>query len=500
MSIENQTTDPAIGREIGSYRVTGVLGKGGMGVVYRAEHPSIGKKVAVKLLNARFSTQQETVMRFFREARAVNDIHHENVIDVNDFGKLPSGECFIIMEFLDGKPLASIIKSEARLPVQRIGHILLQVCSALEAAHQKGIVHRDLKPDNIFLITRSAKPDFVKLLDFGIAKLLYDDDVPIETSTGAMIGTPMYMSPEQALGSKIDHQSDIYSLGIMLYQMATGVPPFYDNNPITMAMHHITKEAKPPREVNPDLSQAMSDVIMRCIAKEKADRYKTMREVARELGKVCGLDPAPYLALIPTQENAAPQEPEPVSFSTQETRASGQINPPSKEPSSASLQPTMGPGGSVNQSAPPAPQETFGASSGEVVTPTHVPQKNSLFLLVGVSLGSVVAVLLGLFGLGVIGGTPEAAPTQTNSAAAPVMMPAASLPVTSPTEIKEPLSQPAPATKPTKEKAIAVKKDNPKKGNKTEPKATGDTTRPTPSLDDEDGIQVDALEDKSKPK
>jgi serine/threonine protein kinase len=389
---EKKPEEDAIGREIGSYRVTGILGKGGMGVVYQAIHPGIGKKVAVKLLHARYSNQPETVMRFFREAKAVNEIHHENVIDVLDFGKLPSGECYIIMEHLDGKPLTALVKNKEKIPLSRLGHIMLQVCSALEAAHRRGIIHRDLKPDNVFLITRSARPDFVKLLDFGIAKLLYDDDVPIETNTGALIGTPLYMSPEQALGRKIDHQSDIYSLGILLYQLTTGEPPFYDNNPISLAMKHVTKEAKPPREINPELSSALNDVILRCMAKEKTDRYQTMLDVAQAIGEACGVGVAPYVALLPdkTSELLGAE-----SLSLQDTMAPGETSP------RASIEVTNPLSHQETIAAPSkTPQETFSASTGEVIPRREPKRAMPLGAIAGaLSLAIVVAAL---FGLGVI--------------------------------------------------------------------------------------------------
>jgi serine/threonine protein kinase len=453
--------DLIIGREIGSYRVTGILGKGGMGVVYQAEHPGIGKKVAVKLLNAKYSDQQETVLRFFLEAKAVNQIHHENIIDVSDFGKLPSGECYIIMEFLDGKPLSSILKNKEQISLARLGHIILQVCSALAAAHQKGIIHRDLKPDNIFLINRSAKPDFVKLLDFGIAKLLDDDSVPIETGTGVLIGTPLYMSPEQALGKKIDHQTDIYALGILLYQLLTGEPPFYDTNPLTLAMKHITKEAKPPKERNTEIPQALNDLVMRCIAKEKSERYQTMVDVAKDLAAICGLDPAPYLALL----SFVAQEPAPTQTSTisyQETLAPGE-SPKSAggfSVSSDSAQTT--PRTPTNETNPPrefprekaqtplALQETI----GEVVP---APKRSvSAVLWLGV-LGGLGLVIFILFSLGVI----ELAPKKTQERTPVSEKSQPSKAITTSAPIKDTASISLPTS------SEAIPKEAPMKGPKT---------------------------------
>src|SRR5262249_16344173 len=159
--------------------------------------------VAIKLLKSEYSSQADVVQRFFQEARAVNNIHHENVIDALDFGKTAEGEYFLIMEFLEGRTLSSALKAESPFPSRRTGHVGLQVCSALYAAHEKGIVHRDLKTDNIFLITRAGQKDFVKVLDFGIAKLLDDTSNAAQTGTGTVLGTPLYMAPEQALGKPL---------------------------------------------------------------------------------------------------------------------------------------------------------------------------------------------------------------------------------------------------------------------------------------------------------
>ena len=217
--------DPIIGQTIGNYVVKTKLGEGGMGSVYLAEHPAIGKKVALKVLHAEFAANQEVVARFFNEAKAVNDIQHPNIVDIVDYGVLaagPSGEqmVYFIMEFLPGISLSDLIRREAPLAPERALAISLQVADALSASHVKGIIHRDLKPDNIMLIQRGRERDFVKLLDFGIAKLTGDQPGSRRTRTGIVMGTPAYMSPEQCEGrGNIDHRTDIYALGIVLYEM-----------------------------------------------------------------------------------------------------------------------------------------------------------------------------------------------------------------------------------------------------------------------------------------
>src|SRR3954453_13835629 len=215
-----QQPDLLLGQTIGNYLVTQKLGEGGMGAVYLAEHPSIGKKVALKVLHSEFSTDQEVTRRFFHEAKAVNDIGHPNIVDIVDFGILQTAGGreqlgYFIMEYLAGLTLSQLIRAEAPLPPERALGIALQVADALSASHRCGIVHRDLKPDNIILLQRGRERDFVKLLDFGIAKLAGSANGSQRTKTGLVMGTPAYMSPEQCEGrATVDHRTDVYALGI----------------------------------------------------------------------------------------------------------------------------------------------------------------------------------------------------------------------------------------------------------------------------------------------
>src|SRR5579871_1382769 len=212
-----------VGKKIGNYNITRQLGEGGMGAVYLGEHPLIGKKVAVKVLHDDLATKQDIVQRFFTEAKAVNDIHHENIVDIVDFGQMKddSGKelVYFLMELLEGEPLSGRLKKGQMTPEESV-HVLEQCCSALAASHAKNIVHRDLKPDNIYLVHRGHDTNFVKLLDFGIAKLTGANAASGMTRAGAVIGTPAYMSPEQCDGrGNIDHRSDIYSLGVVMFEM-----------------------------------------------------------------------------------------------------------------------------------------------------------------------------------------------------------------------------------------------------------------------------------------
>ena len=223
--------DEMIGRVVGSWRVVKLLGEGGMGSVYMGEHPAIGSKVAIKMLHPRFDADERIVERFFNEAKAVNVIGHDNIVNILDFDVADGGRHYFVMEFLHGRPLQALVQPGVPLPLGRAGPILLQCCRALQAAHERGIVHRDFKPDNVFLVDRDGRTDFVKLVDFGIAKLTDPTSAHL-TQTGTVIGTPAYMSPEQASGEpSIDARSDVYSLGVTMFQMFIGKVPFADAGP-----------------------------------------------------------------------------------------------------------------------------------------------------------------------------------------------------------------------------------------------------------------------------
>jgi serine/threonine protein kinase len=302
--MSKKVQDPDIGRKIGSYQIVSVLGAGGMGKVFQARHTMIGKEVAIKLLNKEHSRDKESVDRFFREARVANEIKHENIIDTLDFGQTEEGECYLVMELLAGKSLARLLAEQkgGPLPQEKIAHIGLQLCSALYAAHQHSVIHRDIKSDNVFLVTRAGQRDFVKVLDFGIARINREDS-SIATNTGTVLGTPMYLSPEQALGQKVGPSSDIYSLGVLFYLMASGTAPFYDANPISLAMMHVMVKPEPLTTRYPTINPLLNECILRCLEKKIEDRYQTMLDVAIALGAACGVDPASYFGQETTQKS-----------------------------------------------------------------------------------------------------------------------------------------------------------------------------------------------------
>ena len=275
--------DDLIGRAVGNYQVLEKIGEGGMGSVYLAQHPLIGKRVALKVLHREFSTNPDVIDRFFTEAKAVNDIQHPNIVDIIDYGSIPGSHgvdmVFFLMEFLDGQSIADVIDNHAPLGVERALTIASQIADALGASHAQGIIHRDLKPDNVFLIDRGRRTDVVKVLDFGIAKLTGDRSGGRRTQTGIVIGTPYYMSPEQCEGKcNVDHRTDVYALGVVLYEMLTGTLPFRGEGYGEILMQHLTRPPPPLRDAVPELSPDVEAVVLRALAKDRDHRYPSMSE------------------------------------------------------------------------------------------------------------------------------------------------------------------------------------------------------------------------------
>jgi len=262
--------DPLLGTTVGSFRLVRRIGHGGMGSVYLGEQTLIGSKVAVKVLHEHLASDASLVQRFYAEARAVNLIGHPNIVNIFDMNVVPPRRYYLIMEYLEGEPLSAAppgpMAPEQALP------ILIQVCQALQAAHARGVVHRDLKPENIFLCRRDGPP-FVKILDFGIAKLFGGETQEGQTHAGWIVGTPEYMAPEQGSGEALDGRADLYALGIIAYRLATGRLPFTAGGVTGILIAHRDTPPTPPRELNPRVSQAWNDAILGALAKRREGRF-----------------------------------------------------------------------------------------------------------------------------------------------------------------------------------------------------------------------------------
>jgi serine/threonine protein kinase len=267
----------------GRYRVIRLIGEGGMGRVYEGEHIEIGKRVAIKVLHPRYSEMPEVVARFRREARAASRIGHPNIVDVTDFGTTASGAVYFVMEFLEGADLADVIEREKVLGLDRAVHIAIQLARALEAAHTANVIHRDLKPENIFLVARAGHPDFVKVLDFGIARHLELEHGKRLTRPDMAMGTPEYMAPEQAAGKPTDGRADVYAAGAILYEMLTGSSPHPGDNAMEILNKKATEIPTPVGELRPDVPRALSDIIDRSLARDPLKRQQSMAELAKEL-------------------------------------------------------------------------------------------------------------------------------------------------------------------------------------------------------------------------
>ena len=301
---ESGLDGPRPGTVLGAYRLERLLGIGGMGFVYLAEHTRLGRRVALKMLRQEYTKNADLVRRFFGEARAVNQIQHENIVQITDFIEAPGGDNYYIMELLEGNNLGHLLNDHGPLRIERVLRIAHQAADALAAVHAAGIIHRDLKSENIFLITAGGQADFVKLLDFGLAKLIDAGKATHQTAEGVILGTPEYMSPEQAEGKTVDHRADIYSLGIILYEMLTGRKPFIGQEFGQVAVQHITrKPTRPSKLKNPavHVPRRLERLLLDMLAKEPAARPQSMREVHQRLSEVANSESVLLKGQLPTR-------------------------------------------------------------------------------------------------------------------------------------------------------------------------------------------------------
>ena len=336
------------------FRIVALLGSGGMGTVYEAEHTFIKKKVALKLLRPEITSNPEAVARFQREALAASTIGHENIVAIDDFGRLTDGQVYLTMEFLDGEPL-NVVLARGEMALSQLLDVTIQVCRGLSVAHEKGIVHRDMKPENIFLV---GDPITAKILDFGIAKVTGNDTNENLTKTGAVFGTPNYMAPEQALGKSVDSRADIYSVGVILYEMLCGKVPFQSESFLAVLTQHVTATPIPPSKITSrHIPQALEDAVLRAMSKEPEKRYQEVEE------------------LIEALETLRQQAPSQLSVST--LKAPGALDAP--EP--PAVQTGFGKAETSAAAAPELVSVKQTATAGELVLATDAPRRKTGLIL-----------------------------------------------------------------------------------------------------------------------
>ena len=284
------TQDQLIGTKLADrYEILSVIGHGGMGVVYKAKHELMDRVVAIKMLQAQLISDSMSVKRFQQEAKAASRLKHPNVITLYDFGvSATTGQPYLVMDYLQGVSLAEIIKREGHVGVDRCIRIFTQACSALEHAHRQGVIHRDLKPGNIMLVDNEDEKDYVKVVDFGVAKLMPwagEEEAQRLTQTGEVCGSPVYMSPEQCMGQKLDARSDIYTMGVVIYEALTGRLPLLGKNMVDTMSKHISEMPQPFGTVRPDLyiPERLEAVVFRALQKNPADRHQTMELLEQDL-------------------------------------------------------------------------------------------------------------------------------------------------------------------------------------------------------------------------
>jgi serine/threonine protein kinase len=308
----NVVQDPLLGTILaGNYEIQEVIGHGGMGVVYKARHALMDRIVAIKMLQAQLISDSMSVKRFQQESKSASRISHPNVITVYDFGISPNGQPFIVMDYLQGISLADLIKNEGQIGVERSIKILAQACDALDHAHKQGVIHRDVKPTNFVLINYDEEKDFVKVVDFGVAKLMNaTPDGQRLTQAGEVCGSPVYMSPEQCTGGELDQRSDIYSMGIVVYETLTGKLPILGKTMVDTMSKHISEMPPSFSIARPDLyiPERLEQVVFKALAKDPNDRHQSMDELRIDLENAIPRPGKSYVLRSATDDQRNPME------------------------------------------------------------------------------------------------------------------------------------------------------------------------------------------------
>ena len=314
-------TELPAGALVGPYKIVRVLGEGGMGFVYEAVHSLLNRRTAIKFLRPEFAGDADVVARFMQEAKAVNVINHEHIVNIYDYGDAADGSAYFVMEFLDGETLGDLIHRRSRLPLPLVLHVFRQLMKALAAAHAKKIVHRDLKPANVLIVRREDDPFFVKLLDFGVAKLRGEGKVAAMTRVGTVMGTPQYMSPEQVQGLDVDARSDVWALGVMLYRACTGHLPFKGDSFQELGAKILTETPVPPREEAPDagIPATLERLILHALERDTDKRTASIDAMLAGLEKVAAeahLDDEALRACLVSEAAVSAATPEPPTSMT----------------------------------------------------------------------------------------------------------------------------------------------------------------------------------------
>jgi len=404
------------GTALGEYRIEQKIGQGGMGVVYLAVHPLIGKRAAIKILKKELCADPHQLERFIDEARVVNQIGHPNIVDVFAFGEMPDGRSYFVMEYLKGETLRARIARSPIGPIE-VGQIVRPLARALEAAHEKGVIHRDLKPDNVFLVAQRNEISTVKLLDFGIAKLARNDHRVEKTATGAIVGTPQYIAPEQAKGYTIDHRADIYALGGIIYELLTGRPPFVADNAMEMVAKHLMETPLPPSQFAPSVAPELDDLVLRMLAKTP-DGRPTLTEICDvvERVKVRASTQAPFGPPV-RAESSGPFPPTPLPHPHDQSSPVTRVSLDGMVPPSAALS-RPGYDAVVSQAQPTAEPMSLG------------PRRTPLWIaIIGVPLAGLAAFLI----VSATGGSSKAPKPDPTTTPMPTREPAVPTPTTNAT-------------------------------------------------------------------
>lgn len=374
---EEEPSDAMIGHALaGRYRIIEKIGEGGMGRVYKAEHLRMKRITAIKILSTDLAHNPEFVARFQREAQMASNISHPNAVSIYDFGEADNGIVYLAMEFLDGESLSQLMKRGGPMPLDRVVRIARQAAEALEAGHKLGIVHRDFKPDNLLICRGADGADVVKVVDFGVAKQTQAGaDSNTLTQQGMVLGTPQYMSPEQLLGEPLDARSDLYSLGVVVYQMLVRAMPFEGGTPQNQMMRRLVEDPKPLRLLNPNLSPQIEAVVMRTLARNVNDRYATTVQFVTDLERAANLGTAAPTAPFSGATSAYQAAPTAAPFYPS--------NPPSAQSSAASMM-------------PPTVQTPAGAWPGAPAQQA-APRSNAKLLIVLVSILAVAGIAAGVY-------------------------------------------------------------------------------------------------------